>query len=335
MGKKYGGSGNDISWSLAYSNDAIFITGSFQNTINFSPTGTDYLTSKGANDFYITKFDVNGNYICSFAVGGSNNDDAYRIDADNSGNLFVTGILSSVNTDFNPSTSITNSLSTNGSSDIFIVNYTWVDNPLSTGIFSGNSICGGGQGQLTYTGNGIGPFSIQYSNGTTVFMQSGVQSGIPFNLSPNPTTNTTYTLISVRGAERCAAVNYPVGVTATVITNSANLADFSYSQNICNPKTIQFANISTNASSYSWEFGNNTFNTGSANPTVTYSNYGTYNVKLKVQTTYGCVDSVTKSIPINLQQENSLITYNDLSICAGNTTSVNIPDTGLNYCWSP
>lgn len=116
---------------------------------------------------------------------------------------------------------------------------------------------------------------------------------------------------------------------------SPSSADFSYSQNICNPRTIQFANISTNASSYSWEFGNNTFNTGSANPTVTYSNYGTYNVKLKVQTTYGCVDSVTKSIPINLQQENSLITNNDLSICAGNTTSVNIPDTGLNYCWSP
>jgi gliding motility-associated-like protein len=336
--KKYGGTGNDISWSLAYANNAIYITGSFQNTINFSPTGVDNLTSNGANDFYMTKFDVNGNYICSFAIGGSGNDDAYRVDADNAGNLFVTGILSSANTDFNPSTSVTSNLSANGLSDIFLASYTWADNVLPTGTLTGNSIaCGtSGQGQLTFTASaGTGPFTIEYSNGVTTYTQTNVQSGVPFNLVPNPVTTTTYTLLSVRGSEKCAAVNNPSNVTATVTSTSAGLVDFSYAQDICNPKKIQFFNASQGSTSYTWDFGNSTTNIGNANPIVTYASYGTYPVKLKVQTSNGCTDSITKNISVNVQQDNNLITTSDLAICAGSSTSLNISDTGLTHCWQP
>lgn len=336
--KKYGGTGNDISWSLAYSDNAIYITGSFQNTINFSPTGVDNLTSNGANDFYMTKFDVNGNYICSFAIGGSGNDDAYRVDADNAGNLFVTGILSSANTDFNPSTSVTNNLSSNGASDIFLANYTWASNVLPIGTLTANTIAcgGGGQGQLTFTATtGIGPFTIEYSNGVTTFTQTNVQSGVPFNLVPNPVITTTYTLLSIRGSERCAAVNYPSNITATITTSSPGSVDFSFSQDICNPKTIQFFNSSQGAVNFTWDFGNSTSNIGNANPTVTYANYGNYPVKLKIQTANGCLDSVTKNITVNLQQDNNLIATNDLSVCLGSGTSLNIQDTGLNHCWSP
>jgi len=116
---------------------------------------------------------------------------------------------------------------------------------------------------------------------------------------------------------------------------SPSSADFSYTQNICNPKTVQFFNASANATSYTWDFGNSTTNVGTANPTVTYGSYGTYNVKLKIQTSYGCVDSIIKSIPVNVQQDNNLIANNDLAICTGNSITLNIPDTGINHCWSP
>ena len=59
--KNFGGSGSDISWSVAYTNNNIYITGSFQGLMNFSPGPiSDNLVSKGANDFYMTKFDENG-----------------------------------------------------------------------------------------------------------------------------------------------------------------------------------------------------------------------------------------------------------------------------------
>ena len=124
-------------------------------------------------------------------------------------------------------------------------------------------------------------------------------------------------------------------VPISFISNCVNIADFSFTQNICNPKSIQFSNSSQGATTFTWNFGNNTTNIGTVNPTVIYANYGTYNVKLKIQTSYGCVDSVTKNIAINVQQDNNLIINNDFSICSGNSVTLNITDTGLNHCWSP
>lgn len=116
---------------------------------------------------------------------------------------------------------------------------------------------------------------------------------------------------------------------------SPSSADFSFTQNVCNPKSLQFSNITANASSYIWDFGNNTTSVGTPTPTVLYNNYGTYNVKLKVQTTYGCVDSVSKNISINVDQDNALINNDNLTVCSGNSTIANLSDTGINYCWSP
>jgi gliding motility-associated-like protein len=331
--KRFGASGADISWSLAFTNNNLYITGSFQGTINFDPAGTDNLSSNGGNDFFITKFDVNGNYVCAFTVGGTGNDDAYRIDADNSGNLYTTGLFSSSNADFNPSTSLTNTLSTTGSSDIFFAKYSWADNVLPVGSLGGNTVQCTGQGQLTFNATaGTGPFIIQYSNGTSTYTQTNVQSGVPFNVNPNPTTTTTYTLVSIKGSEKCPSVNYPTGITGTISVNSGNFTDFSYSQNPCATKTIQFTNLTPNTSTITWDFGNSTTNTGSSSPTVTYANYGSYPVKLKVQTTSGCIDSVIKIIPVNVQQD-SLIAVADTTICRGNSIQLNtLP--ALNFCWA-
>jgi gliding motility-associated-like protein len=328
--KRFGAGGSDISWSLGFTNNNVYITGSYQGTINFDPAGTDNLTSNGANDFYITKFDMNGNYICAFSAGGSGNDEGYRIDADNAGNLYVTGMLSSSNVDFNPSSAVTNALSSAGSSDVFFAKYTWPDNIMPSGTLSGNTITCNGQGQLIFTASsGTGPFTIEYSNGSTVYTQTNVQSGVPFNLIPNPIATTTYALVSVRGSERCPAVNYPTGITGTV-TISLGL-DFNYTQTSCTPKTVQFNNLTPNTTSISWDFGNATTNTGSQSPTVTYAAFGNYPVKLRVQTSSGCIDSITKIIPVIVQQD-SLITRADTTICKGSTVQLNtLP--ALDFCW--
>ena len=60
----------------------------------------------------------------------------------------------------------------------------------------GDTICNGQPAQLTITvtGGGPGPYTITYSDGTTTFTQSGVISGVPFTLTPSPTSTTTYTI---------------------------------------------------------------------------------------------------------------------------------------------
>jgi gliding motility-associated-like protein len=336
--KRYGSSGNDIGWSVAYATNNVYIAGSFQGTINFNPgPGVDNLTSNGSTDVYLTKFDENGVYKCAFSIGGTGADEGYRVYGDLLGNIYVTGSLGSANTDFNPTTA-QNLLSTNGGSDIHMAKYNWPDNTAPTGTISGNSICTAGQqGKLTFNAtNGVGPFTIQYSNGTTTFTENNVQSGVPFNLSPNPVVTTTYTLVSIKDGTRCSPTNNVSGITTTVnVSTVPSSVDFSYTQDICNPNSVQFSSLSLGATNFVWNFGNSTTNLGSASPTVTYSSLGTYSVKLRIQQPNGCLDSTTKNIPVNLQQDNSLIATNNQSICAGASVSLNLSDTGLIHCWSP
>ncbi len=254
--KDFGGSGSDISWSLAYTNNNIYITGSFQGTMNFNPgPTTDNLVSNGANDFYMTKFDVNGNYVCAFNVGGSENDDAYKVAADNSGNLYLTGILSSSNTDFDPGSG-TKNLSTNGGSDIFIAKYNWPDNPKPTGSIKGNTICSGKQGQLTFTAtSGAGPFTIEYGNASGTYTQTNVQSGVPFNVSLNPTVTTVYNLISIRDATVCPSTNNVSGITGIITVSSCETTStFTAPDTVCVNTPVNITNTSSNASSYYWSF---------------------------------------------------------------------------------
>ena len=46
--------------------------------------------------------------------------------------------------------------------------------------------------------------------------------------------------------------------------------DFSFVQDVCNPKSIQFNNESKSATMYNWSFGDGTFNSA-INPLVNYT----------------------------------------------------------------
>lgn len=73
------------------------------------------------------------------------------------------------------------------------------------GTLTGNSpLCMGNQGTLTFTPTGgTAPFLITYTDGINVYTESGVAAGIPWNLNPNPTSTTTYTLTSVTDGNNC------------------------------------------------------------------------------------------------------------------------------------
>ncbi len=71
--------------------------------------------------------------------------------------------------------------------------------------------------------------------------------------------------------------------------------------NVCNAEQTTFVNHSTISSgtiSHFWDFGDASGTSINENPVYTYSATGNYDVKLKVTSNYGCIDSATNSIEV-------------------------------------
>jgi Bacterial Ig domain len=114
--KDVGGSGNDqvnavvtdgFSTVLAnYGGFNIYLTGSFEGTVNFNPGGTaDNLTAQGTSDAFVASFDSSGNFRWADDLGGSSgNDQGLGITYDSSSRPYVVVSGSFTNTlNFYPS----------------------------------------------------------------------------------------------------------------------------------------------------------------------------------------------------------------------------------------
>jgi hypothetical protein len=129
--KSFGNSGtdyiNDITLDL---NGNIYMTGSFNYTINFGSISLNSATGK----YFIVKFDTNGNALWAKNSGGFMPVTSNSIDTDNLGNVYVTGDFSSYTVTFD---TITITSAYNG--EMFIVKYDTNGNVLwakSAGGFS-------------------------------------------------------------------------------------------------------------------------------------------------------------------------------------------------------
>ncbi|MBP6455617.1 MAG: T9SS type A sorting domain-containing protein [Chitinophagaceae bacterium] len=116
-------------------NENVISAGSFSGTCDFDPGPLTFnLTSLNAvslaNDNFVLKLDVNGNYLWANAFGG--NDDEYVIDmeVDNAGDVITTGNFTGTS-DFDPSANTFNLTAPNASEDIFLMklnsngNFAW------------------------------------------------------------------------------------------------------------------------------------------------------------------------------------------------------------------
>jgi hypothetical protein len=100
----------------------VYVAGYFTGTVDFEPGGGVLeLTSAGETDIFVAKYDVDGNSLWAFRVGGTGADRPAAILVKAGGNFLLSGYFSLV-ADFDPGTG-TASLASYGGTDAFAGNY--------------------------------------------------------------------------------------------------------------------------------------------------------------------------------------------------------------------
>jgi hypothetical protein len=80
----------------------VYSIGRYSFSGDFDPSiDTFNLTSNGSNDIFISKLDINGNFVWVKSIGGTGMDYGYSIALDELGNVYTTGFFHSI-TDFDP-----------------------------------------------------------------------------------------------------------------------------------------------------------------------------------------------------------------------------------------
>ncbi|MEP6793635.1 MAG: SBBP repeat-containing protein [Saprospiraceae bacterium] len=120
-GHGLGSTSRDVAYDIvADSSGNIYVTGSFENTLDFDPgSGIVDLVSAGSTDIFIAKYDSTGQLLWAKRVGGTEDDVSYGIKLDNDGHVYATGYFKNTS-DFEEGTS-GHELSSLGQGDIFIL----------------------------------------------------------------------------------------------------------------------------------------------------------------------------------------------------------------------
>lgn len=116
---------NSVGNSIAVdANGNVYVGGHFEGTVDFDPgAGTSNKTSVGFYDAFISKLDASGNYVWAKFFDGPNGESISSLCLDANGYLFACGGMYGT-TDFDPDTTVTNSLTSNGLWDMFVLNIT-------------------------------------------------------------------------------------------------------------------------------------------------------------------------------------------------------------------
>lgn len=120
--KNFGGNywQGENSNSIAVDNAGnVYITGWFNDTIDFDPSpGELFLSSHGNEDAFICKFNSGGDIQWARKFGGIQRDNGYSLTLDTNCNIYTTGFFKET-ADFDPSVDTFN-LTSNGGFDVFI-----------------------------------------------------------------------------------------------------------------------------------------------------------------------------------------------------------------------
>lgn len=173
--KRIGGIESDAAERIAVDGNYIYLTGYFFGTSDFDPgPGSVNLSSAGVGDLFVAHYTASGDYVWAKRIGGTGGDGGLGLVLDGSSNLYLTGLFSTANVDFDPGPG-TAELSANGGNDPFILSlsatgtYNWAINWGEYGLQPGSMACSAiardASGNVYATG---------YFNGTKIDFDPGV-----------------------------------------------------------------------------------------------------------------------------------------------------------------
>jgi len=168
-------------------------------------------------------------------------------------------------------------------------------NPLITASISGGySFCEGiVQSNAQIITSGLGPFTIEYSNGSTSETLFGEE---PFYI--NIVQEGTYSLLNIVGANNCLGTVF--GEENSLLVPNPT-ADFYMESNevFIDDSEIIFENYSLDQTLSNWFFGDgNSLHDNSQFISHIYSNVETYYIELIVQNEFGCADTTFQFLTV-------------------------------------
>jgi gliding motility-associated-like protein len=181
------------------------------------------------------------------------------------------------------------------------------------------------------SGQTAAPIDIVTGNGVLWYTAPTGGTGDPAIPTVNTTVPGTFTWYATQtSALGCESDR----VAVTAIVRQTPTADFGKIIGYgCSDDTVHFQNLSTDATTYFWDF-NDGFTDVSANPTHVYANQNIYYVKLRANNQY-CADSVIKPIDVTHPLDASFNTSAD-TLCVGSTvTFTNTSVAGTLYNIAP
>jgi gliding motility-associated-like protein len=229
-----------------------------------------------------------------------------------------------------------------GSSDITKLNFGFnlTSNPSAVNLGNiGNLDFPHSISELFTAGNDIYAFIPNSNNNTLSRLQFSGCANIPVSYKENPDP-IVYSEPGVYNVNLLVDIGLPTQTSfckQIVVKNCDTIcnlkAGFTYQQNTCDPKTIQFNDTTSNADSIWWNFGDGKTAGNVRNPVHQYADFKNYTIKLFAKTTAGCLDTAITTIDISIKKDSAIID-NDTSVCAGSSIQLK-SIKGLKYCWSP
>jgi gliding motility-associated-like protein len=203
--------------------------------------------------------------------------------------------------------------------------------PPIQGTFTGNSICSGQTGYLTFSSTTTpihAPYTLSYSYQGVTYSQDNVKQGLPFAVSVNPTITSQYPLLEITDAGNCSTDISGESATITVIKPVS--LTITPDTGICLSTSVQL-NVS-GAVSYSWSPAATLNNPNISNPIAYPTNTIKYYATGKDVNNCTVLDSVTVhfiSKPVFNAPEDQKICQGTSVVLKGNN------DPGYVYAWSP
>ncbi|MBL7911607.1 MAG: SBBP repeat-containing protein [Bacteroidia bacterium] len=259
--------------------NAVYLSGSFQGTVDFDAGPPSYTLSATGYDGYVLKTDQAGNFIGMATISGSLNESSSGVSLDQTGNIFVVGAFQGV-TDFDPNVS-TYTLSSQGAEDAYVLKLSSCFVPVAPSNItpiSNQIVCAGSSTTLMATSsNTVNWFATATS---TNIISTG-------NSFTTPTLSAgSYTYYAEANGCAPSISRTPVSVTVnptpavTVVSNSSLL---------CVGQTATLT--ASGATSYSW-------NTTATSSTIAISPTITTSYTLNGTDANGCSNlvSITQSV---------------------------------------